>query len=54
MNNKRIWCCEVRKGFSQVVTSELRLERQESTSQGKTWGEEGVSTGALRWNVEEE
>ena len=54
MNNMRIWCCEVRKGFSEVVPSELRLERQEGASQGKTWGEEGVSTGAPRWNVEEE
>ena len=43
----------VKKGFSELVTSDPRLEGQEGTSQGKTWSEEAVSARVLRWNGEE-
>lgn len=37
----------VKKGFSEPVTSDMRLEGQEGDSQGKTW-REAVSARALR------
>lgn len=44
----------VRKGFLDMITSKLRLEGQEGTSQGQTWEEVGARTRALMWNEEEE